>query len=195
MYEEKKLSQSWLTTTAICPCRRLQYNRESYSLPLANWRITDKIEPINTMKSFLAIALLAIFAATASAFGIATPLQTAPRVVRLSLKDGITAKIEYRSHCRPFNTVQRNGASSMVMRGRVCDLLGKTPNRQARVITFSHKRVKKVQHVNLHWKKYFSDNLKRDVKLRLSTKGMKTVNKYGSIDKAAKKFKLDLKQF
>jgi large subunit ribosomal protein L28 len=83
----------------------------------------------------------------------------------------------------------------MVMRGRVCDLLGKTPNRLARVITFSHKRVKKVQHVNLHWKKYFSDNLKRDVKLRLSTKGMKTVNKYGSIDKAAKKFKLDLKQF
>ncbi len=33
----------------------------------------------------------------------------------------------------------------MVMGARNCDLLGKKPNRKARVITFSHKRIKKVQ--------------------------------------------------
>jgi large subunit ribosomal protein L28 len=83
----------------------------------------------------------------------------------------------------------------MVMRARVCDLLGKKPNRQARVVTFSHKRIKKVQQVNLQWKRYFSEELKRTVRLRLSTKGIKTVTKMGSIDDAAKKFEVDLKKF
>jgi large subunit ribosomal protein L28 len=83
----------------------------------------------------------------------------------------------------------------MVMRARVCDLLGKKPNRQARVVTFSHKRIKKVQQVNLQWKRYFSEELKRTVRLRLSTKGIKSVTKMGSIDDAAKKFEVDLKKF
>ena len=81
------------------------------------------------------------------------------------------------------------------MRARVCDLLGKKPNRQARVVTFSHKRIKKVQQVNLQWKKFFSEELNRNVRLRLSTKGIKTVNKIGSIDAAAKKFDVDLTKF
>ena len=83
----------------------------------------------------------------------------------------------------------------MVMRARVCDLLGKEANRQARVVTFSHKRIKKVQQVNLQWKRYFSEDLGRKVRLRVSTKGIKTINKMGSIDDAAKKFKVDLKKF
>ena len=83
----------------------------------------------------------------------------------------------------------------MTMRARVCDLLGKRPNRQARVVTFSHVRNKKVQHVNLQWKRYFSEDLNRTVRLRISTKGIKTVQKIGNIDKAAKKFEVDLKQF
>jgi large subunit ribosomal protein L28 len=89
----------------------------------------------------------------------------------------------------------RTGAASMEMRARVCDLLGKSANRQARVVTFSHRRIKKVQGVNLHVKKFFSDALNRQVKLRISTKGMKTVDKMGSIDAAAKKFSLDLSKF
>jgi large subunit ribosomal protein L28 len=83
----------------------------------------------------------------------------------------------------------------MEMRARTCDLLGKTANRRARVVTFSHKRIKKVQHVNLQWKKYFSEELGRKVRLRVSTKGIKTINKIGSIDEAAKKFNVDLKKF
>jgi len=84
----------------------------------------------------------------------------------------------------------------MTMRARVCDLLGKKPNRQARVVTFSHKRNKKVQEVNLQWKRFFSEDLKRTVRLRLSTKGIKTVDKMGgSIDAAAKKFGVNLSAF
>ena len=83
----------------------------------------------------------------------------------------------------------------MTMRARECDLLGKKPNRQARVVTFSHRRIKKVQHVNLQWKRFFSEELGRNVRLRLSTKGIKTVNKMGGIDKAAKKFEVDLSKF
>ena len=84
----------------------------------------------------------------------------------------------------------------MTMRARVCDLLGKKPNRQARVVTFSHTRTKKVQEVNLQTKRYFSEHLKRNVRLRLSTKGIKTVDKMGgSIDAAAKKFGIDLGKF
>ena len=83
----------------------------------------------------------------------------------------------------------------MEMRARVCDLLGKRPNRQARVVTFSHKRNKTVQHVNLQWKKYFSDDLGRNVRMRVSTKGMKTVVKYGSIDAAAAKLGVDISKF
>jgi len=90
---------------------------------------------------------------------------------------------------------QRSGASSLEMRARVCDLLGKEPNRQARVVTFSHKRIKKVQHVNLQSKRFYSENLDRKVKLRLSTKGIKTVNKLGGIDAAAKKFNVNLSKF
>lgn len=77
----------------------------------------------------------------------------------------------------------------------MCDLLGKEPNRQARVVTFSHKRIKKVQHVNLQSKRFFSEELDRKVKLRVSTKGIKTINKLGGIDAAARKFKVNLKNF
>eukprot|EP00546_Thalassionema_frauenfeldii_P013478 CAMPEP_0178912516 /NCGR_PEP_ID=MMETSP0786-20121207/10310_1 /TAXON_ID=186022 /ORGANISM="Thalassionema frauenfeldii, Strain CCMP 1798" /LENGTH=83 /DNA_ID=CAMNT_0020585115 /DNA_START=177 /DNA_END=428 /DNA_ORIENTATION=+ len=83
----------------------------------------------------------------------------------------------------------------MEMRARVCDLLGKRPNRQARVVTFSHKRIKKVQHVNLQKKRFYSEELGRNVRLRLSTKAIKTVNKYNGIDAAAKKFNVDLSKF
>lgn len=85
--------------------------------------------------------------------------------------------------------------SSMEMRARICDLTGKSPNRKARVVTFSHKRIHKVQNVNLQWKRFFSENLNRNVRLRISTKGIKTVNKLGGIDQAAKKFKVDLEKF
>jgi large subunit ribosomal protein L28 len=85
--------------------------------------------------------------------------------------------------------------NTLVMRARVCDLTGKSPNRQARVITFSNQRNKTVQHVNLQWKRFFSEELDRKVRLRVSTKAIKTVTKLGGIDKAAKKYEIDLAKF
>lgn len=40
-----------------------------------------------------------------------------------------------------------------------------------------------------------TDDLGRNVRLRLSTKGIKTVNKYGGIDAAAKKFGVNLASY
>ncbi|CAM9255166.1 unnamed protein product [Ascophyllum nodosum] len=80
------------------------------------------------------------------------------------------------------------------MRSRQCDLLGKTPNRKARVVTFSHKRIHKVQHVNLQKRRLFWEEGNRWVRLRLSTKGIKTIDKYG-LHRAAKKFGLNLVKF
>jgi len=89
--------------------------------------------------------------------------------------------------------VQTRG--QMTMRARNCDLLGKKPNRKAMSVSFSHKRNHKVQHVNLQWKRYDSEKLGRRVRMRLSTKGIKTVQKYGGIDAAAEKLGVDLSQF
>jgi ribosomal protein L28 len=41
---------------------------------------------------------------------------------------------------------------------------------QARVVTFSHKRIEKVQQVNFQWKRFQSDALGRRIGLCLSTK-------------------------
>jgi large subunit ribosomal protein L28 len=123
------------------------------------------------MKSAIALIVAALIA-TATAF-TGTPLQLT----------------------RSSPASRASGSSSLVMRERACDLLGKTANRKARVVTFSHKRIHKVQQVNLQWKRFYSDELGRRVRLRLSTKGIKTVNKYGGIDAAAKKFGVDLTKF
>ncbi|KAL7457280.1 hypothetical protein ACHAWC_008804 [Mediolabrus comicus] len=124
------------------------------------------------MKNVVALLLLALVA-TATAF-TGTPLQ-------LTRSSPAAAR--------------SNARSTLVMRERACDLLGKTANRKARVVTFSHRRIHKVQQVNLQWKRFYSDDLGRQVRLRLSTKGIKTVNKYGSIDAAAKKFGVNLGKF
>mmetsp|Transcript_18854 Transcript_18854/g.30476 ORF Transcript_18854/g.30476 Transcript_18854/m.30476 type:complete len:126 (+) Transcript_18854:124-501(+) len=124
------------------------------------------------MRSAITALLLALVIAAASAF-TGTPLQ----INRVSA------------------AAQSSSRSTLVMRERKCDLLGKTANRKARVVTFSHKRIHKVQQVNLQWKRFYSDDLGRRVRLRLSTKGIKTVNKYGGIDAAAKKFGVDLAKY
>eukprot|EP00571_Detonula_confervacea_P011488 CAMPEP_0172306698 /NCGR_PEP_ID=MMETSP1058-20130122/7713_1 /TAXON_ID=83371 /ORGANISM="Detonula confervacea, Strain CCMP 353" /LENGTH=124 /DNA_ID=CAMNT_0013018667 /DNA_START=116 /DNA_END=490 /DNA_ORIENTATION=+ len=124
------------------------------------------------MKSAITALLVALVIATASAF-TGTPLQLG----------------------RTSTAAAHSTRSTLVMRERKCDLLGKKANRKARVVTFSHKRIHKVQQVNLQWKRFYSDDLGRQVRLRLSTKGIKTVNKYGSIDAAAKKFGVNLTKY
>ena len=127
-----------------------------------------------TMRAAITALLLALVMATATAF-TGTPL------------------VLHRTSSAA--TAASSSRSNLVMRERACDLLGKTANRKARVITFSNKHIHKVQQVNLQWKRFYSDDLGRQVRLRLSTKGIKTVIKYGSIDAAAKKFGVNLTKY
>ncbi|KAL7475550.1 hypothetical protein ACHAW6_001461 [Cyclotella cf. meneghiniana] len=75
------------------------------------------------------------------------------------------------------------GSSSLVMQENACNLLGKKADCKARI------------EVNLQWKRFYSDELRYRVCVQLSTKGVKTVNKYGSIDAGAKRFGVDLTKF
>ena len=143
------------------------------------------------MKSFLFLFTLSIFIATVEGFGVYSPVLSAPPQVRylLFLQTVLSRHI---THLKSTRTACKG---NMEMRARICDLTGKKPNRQARVVTFSHKRIKKVQHVNLQWKRFFSEKLDRKVRLRVSTKAIKTVTKLGGIDQAAKKYDVDLSKF
>lgn len=73
---------------------------------------------------------------------------------------------------------------------RKCDLTGKVAN-NGYTVTFSHKRNKHLQHVNLQEKKVFWPEAQRWVKLRLSTKAIKTIEKKG-LAAMAKEAGLDL---
>ena len=80
------------------------------------------------------------------------------------------------------------------MKFRVCDLTGKRRNAKAMTVTFSHTRNHKVQKVNLQDRRLYWPEGQKYVKMRLSTKALKTIAKYG-LGTAAKKYEIDLEQF
>ena len=86
------------------------------------------------------------FAPTSSFFGSSAPALLASEPARAPVREGMT------------------------MRARECDLTGKRANRQAMSVSFSHKRTKKVQGVNLQTKKLWSVELNKFVSMRISTK-------------------------
>lgn len=61
---------------------------------------------------------------------------------------------------------------------RVCQLTGKKAN-NAYAVSHSHRRTKKLQQVNLQWKRVWWAEGNRWVSLRLSTKAIKTLEKKG----------------
>lgn len=61
---------------------------------------------------------------------------------------------------------------------RVCQLTGKKAN-NAYAVSHSHIRTKKLQQVNLQWKRIWWPEGKRWVKLHLSAKAIKTLEKKG----------------
>ncbi|KQK08160.1 hypothetical protein BRADI_2g40040v3 [Brachypodium distachyon] len=73
---------------------------------------------------------------------------------------------------------------------RICPFLEKKTNR-ANKVSFSNHKTKKQQFVNLQYKKLWWEAGKRYVKLRLSTKALKTIEKHG-LDAVAKKAGIDL---
>ena len=79
------------------------------------------------------------------------------------------------------------------MAGRVCDLTGKKANNGYKV-SFSNHRTKHLQGVNLQYKRLWWEEGNRFVKLRLSTKALKTVEKNG-LQAMAKKAGIDLADY
>jgi large subunit ribosomal protein L28 len=76
---------------------------------------------------------------------------------------------------------------------RVCQLTGKKAN-NAFAVSHSHRRTKKVQEVNLQWKRLWWAEGKRFVKLRLSTKAIKTLE-IKSLAAFAKEAGINLNKF
>lgn len=73
---------------------------------------------------------------------------------------------------------------------RRCQLTGKKAN-NAMAVSHSHRRTKKLQEVNLQWKRIWWEEGRRWVKLRLSTKAIKTLERK-SLSAFAKEAGLDL---
>lgn len=73
---------------------------------------------------------------------------------------------------------------------RHCDLTGKKAN-NAFAISHSHRRTKRLQEANLQSKRVWWPQGKRYVKLRLSTKAIKTLEKKG-INAMAREAGIDL---
>jgi large subunit ribosomal protein L28 len=76
---------------------------------------------------------------------------------------------------------------------RTCVLTGKTAN-NAYAISHSHRRTKKIQEANLQEKRVWWPQGKRWVKLRLSTKAIKTLEKKG-LAAMAKEAGIDLRKY
>jgi large subunit ribosomal protein L28 len=75
---------------------------------------------------------------------------------------------------------------------RTCQLTGKKAN-NAYAVSHSHRRTKKLQEVNLQWKRVWWEQGNRWVRLRLSTKAIKTLEKK-SLDQFAKEAGINLKK-
>ena len=76
---------------------------------------------------------------------------------------------------------------------RKCDLTGKKAN-NAYSVSHSHRRTKRLQSANLQDKRVWWPGGKRWVKLRLSTKAIKTLEKKG-IDAMAREAGIDLSKY
>lgn len=77
--------------------------------------------------------------------------------------------------------------------GGKCQMTGRGPN-NANAISFSHRVSSRKQSINLHSKRYYSPELSGWIRMKLATRTMKTIDKYG-IDKTAKKYGVDLNKY
>ncbi|KAH1046577.1 hypothetical protein J1N35_037361 [Gossypium stocksii] len=92
----------------------------------------------------------------------------------------------------PFKPISSPFTPLQPVARRVCPFTGKKANK-ANKVSFSNHKTKKLQFVNLQYKKVWWEAGKRYVKLRLSTKALKTIEKNG-LDAVAKKAGIDLRK-
>jgi large subunit ribosomal protein L28 len=76
---------------------------------------------------------------------------------------------------------------------RVCQLTGKKAN-NAYAVSHSHRRTKKLQEANLQWKRIWWPEANRFVRIRLSTKAIKTIELKG-LAVVAKELGVNLNKF
>ncbi len=76
---------------------------------------------------------------------------------------------------------------------RRCQLTGKKAN-NAYAVSHSHRRTKKLQEVNLQWKRIWWPEGNCWVRLRISTKAIRTIDQKG-LAAMAKEAGLDLRKF
>ena len=76
---------------------------------------------------------------------------------------------------------------------RRCQLTGKKAN-NAFAVSHSHRRTKKLQNANLQWKRVWWPEGNRWVKLRISTKAIKTLERKG-INAMAKEAGINLHKY
>lgn len=84
--------------------------------------------------------------------------------------------------------------NQLVMRERKCDISGKSRNSKCMNVSKSNAHTHKVQNVNLQTKKLFWEEGNKFVKVRISTKTLKTIQKNG-LHATAKKYGVDLNKF
>nr|XP_017186573.2 50S ribosomal protein L28, chloroplastic-like [Malus domestica] len=104
---------------------------------------------------------------------------------------GVRISYDMSSQLPSISTPSLPGLQPIVAR-RICHFTGKKANR-ANKISFSAHKTKKLQFVNLQYKRVWWEAGKRFLKLRLSTKALKTIEKNG-IDVVAKKAGIDLRK-
>lgn len=80
------------------------------------------------------------------------------------------------------------------MRERKCDLTGKRQNSKAMSVSKSNRHTHRVQYPNLQTKKFFWAEGNTFVRLRVSTKTLKTIAKNG-LEAVAKDYGIDLRKF
>ncbi|KAG1359714.1 50S ribosomal protein L28, chloroplastic [Cocos nucifera] len=96
------------------------------------------------------------------------------------------------SQAPPPNPILPTAPVQPIVARRICPFTGKKANR-ANKVSFSNHKTKKLQFVNLQYKRVWWEAGKRYLKLRLSTKALKTIEKNG-LDAVAKKAGIDLRK-
>ena len=80
------------------------------------------------------------------------------------------------------------------MRERKCDLSGTRKNSKAMNVSKSNAHTHRVQNVNLQTRKLWWEEGNKFVRIRISARTLKTIQKNG-LDSTAKKFSVDLNKF
>ena len=80
------------------------------------------------------------------------------------------------------------------MRERKCDITGTRQNSKAMSVSKSNAHTHRVQHVNLQTRKFWWEEGNKFVRIRVSTRTLKTIAKKG-LGKLAKEYEVDLDRF